>query len=303
MISQSGTVLGIVGGVGPIASAEFLRTIYEFSAGRREQETPFVLLHSDPSYPDRTETLLNGNPQPLLDQLTRTLKSLRSFGASRIVICCVTIHDLLRYLPEEERSNVLSLVDIILWQAANSSQKYLLFCTNGTRKLRLFEKSPFWPIARDRLVLPGDKDQQTVHDLIYDLKQHSVARRHEEQIKRLLVKYSAGSFAAGCTEIHLVTKRLASQMSSEQGGGCIDPLVTVASALSNGNLEDLAWNLRLSPSLPRDGGRGTCDDASLPHQLEPVRADPRPLSVRRPMKDDQQANKAPIQNAERNSLP
>ena len=41
-------VLGVVGGAGPLASAEFTKTIYEFSLGEREQEAPIVLLYSIP---------------------------------------------------------------------------------------------------------------------------------------------------------------------------------------------------------------------------------------------------------------
>src|SRR4051794_23649290 len=76
-------VLGIVGGLGPLASAEFLKTIYKQSPREREQEAPRVLLYSDPTFLDRTEALLNGSDSQLLDQLVEALTRLRHIGASR----------------------------------------------------------------------------------------------------------------------------------------------------------------------------------------------------------------------------
>ena len=53
-------VLGIVGGLGPMASAEFLKTVYEYGIGENEQDAPIVLMYSDPTFPDRTESFLAG---------------------------------------------------------------------------------------------------------------------------------------------------------------------------------------------------------------------------------------------------
>src|SRR5689334_6778827 len=53
-------VWGVLGGLGPLASAEFLATIYEHADASEEQRLPAVLLFSDPAIPDRTEALLCG---------------------------------------------------------------------------------------------------------------------------------------------------------------------------------------------------------------------------------------------------
>lgn len=47
--------LGVLGGMGPLASAEFLKTIYECSVAGGEQRSPSVIMYSDPTFPDRTE--------------------------------------------------------------------------------------------------------------------------------------------------------------------------------------------------------------------------------------------------------
>src|ERR1043166_7388006 len=98
-------MLGVLGGMGGLAAAEFVKTIYELSGELSvpEQEAPLVLLYSDPSFPDRTEALLRGDTQLLLGRLIEALEFLCAMGASELVICCMTIHYLLPQIPEPLR--------------------------------------------------------------------------------------------------------------------------------------------------------------------------------------------------------
>ena len=48
-------VWGIMGGMGGLASAEFVRTIYEYNAREIEQDSPVLILYSDPTFPDRPQ--------------------------------------------------------------------------------------------------------------------------------------------------------------------------------------------------------------------------------------------------------
>src|SRR5260221_377430 len=105
-------MLGILGGMGPLASAEFLKTIYRLNLSGSEQEAPSCVLLSAPSFPDRTAAILNGSTAILVTRLTQALEELASLGAERIVIACVTIHHLLPDVPERLRRRVVSLLDL-----------------------------------------------------------------------------------------------------------------------------------------------------------------------------------------------
>src|SRR5215471_16021368 len=104
--NRSGDILGVVGGMGPVASAEFLKTIYEYHHSDVEQQSPSVIMLSDPSFPDRTDELLAGASDVLLQKLVAALTMLRQAGANRIVICCMTIHHLLPRLPHDLQRSV-----------------------------------------------------------------------------------------------------------------------------------------------------------------------------------------------------
>jgi aspartate racemase len=220
--------LGILGGLGPFASAEFLRTIYEYGYGQREQLLPRVVLYSDPTFPDRTETLLGGSHAELLERFVDALHKLCGLGVSNVVVCCVTIHYLLSELPSELREKIISLVDIIFAETIQKRQRQLLFCTHGSRKLGIFRSHRHWERAEEFIVLPDEADQQTIHAMIYKMKSGQDIDSHVPVLDALLSKYEVDSFIAGCTEMHLLSKRVALRDRYD----CIDPLISVARSLS-----------------------------------------------------------------------
>lgn len=226
------STLGVVGGMGPLASAEFLKTIYEVCIGGREQEAPIVFMYSNPTVPDRTECLLNGSREVLLESLISALRQLHAMGANRTLICCVTIHSVVPQLPDDLRSKLISLLDVIYEGVEQSRQRHLLVCSTGTRKLGLFQDHPSWESLSDYIVLPDDNDQDELHKMIYRVKQCSDPADAMPYVESLLRKYRVDSFIAGCTEIHLLARRFILQNGSGKYG-CIDPLTIVAKQLAN----------------------------------------------------------------------
>src|SRR5437867_1665942 len=143
-------ILGVLGGMGALASAEFLKSIYESCSGRAEQDSPVVAVYSDPAFPDRTESFILGAEDEMLERLLDALARLRRVGASRMVLCCMTIHYLLPRLPLEMRGQIISLLDVIFAEVQRSPERHLLICSTGTRNLKLFENHPSWDLAKDR---------------------------------------------------------------------------------------------------------------------------------------------------------
>jgi aspartate racemase len=233
LTGRSAELLGVLGGMGPLASAEFLKTIYEEGVHGPEQSAPAVVLHSDPSMPDRTEAFLNGRSDVVLARFITALARLHAEGVSSIVVCCITIHYLLPRLPAELRARVLSLIDVIGEAVQQSTRRHLLICTTGTRRLRLFESHPAWPILQPRIVLPDGDDQELIHRTIYQVKENGNLQVLVGTVERLLRKYEVDSFIAGCTEIHFAAKWFARTAASRSGYGCIDPLLIIATGLAD----------------------------------------------------------------------
>ena len=221
-------VLGIVGGLGPFASAEFLKTVYEYGIGENEQDAPIVLMHSDPTFPDRTDAFLAGESELLLTRLTGVLQSLADAGASRFVICCMTIHHLLPSLPVHLRARIVSMLDVI-FDNLKPPQRHLLLCSNGTRRLELFEQHPQWEKHKSQIVLPDADDQDKIHrELIYPIKKNPDFSPLKVLLETLLERYEVDSFIAGCSEIHILAKQFVFNHNHADGYGCLDPLMIIA---------------------------------------------------------------------------
>ncbi|MGA9769974.1 MAG: amino acid racemase [Blastocatellia bacterium] len=221
-------VLGVLGGMGPLASAEFIKTIYEVNLGCKEQESPVVIMYSDPTFPDRTEMFFKGRDDLLLDPLVDALTCLLDMGASRIVICCVTIHYLLPRLPQHLKDRVISLVDLVIDRLAETGSKHLLISSNGTRKMEIFQNHPRWASVSDYVVFPDETDQEQLHSLIYEVKKnHSLDEICSFVLSRL-AKYRLSGFIVGCTEAHMAAKHLLLSNVNEIQIDCVDPLMIVA---------------------------------------------------------------------------
>jgi aspartate racemase len=229
--SRRDEVVGIVGGLGPLASAEFLKAIYENSLCEREQEAPKVIMYSDPAFPDRTDAILSGDYNELHEKLVSSLRALSFLGATRMIVCCVTAHNLLKKLPPDLNTELISLVDVIFEQVIQSPEKRLLICSKGTRETRLFEEHEHWPATQEFIVLPDEHDQELIHhELIYQIKKTRNVYELLPILKSLLAKYRVDSFISGCTEMHIIARRFVFKRAG------IDPLSIIAERIGAGTL-------------------------------------------------------------------
>src|SRR5262245_1569309 len=225
--------IGILGGMGPLASAEFLKTIYEFNSKAPEQESPMCILYSDPTFPDRTEAILNRSDELLLKRLIRSIERLRQLGVCKIIIACITIHYYLPKLPMRLGKDVISLIDVAMDDILDRKRRSLLLCTEGTRKAGVFSQHRNWRIEKQYIILPNEEDQRQIHRLIYEIKRNCDVALLAPIVNMFLRKYQVDSFIAGCTELHLLAKYLMKNGSTLQSNYIVDPLMKIAMHMRN----------------------------------------------------------------------
>ncbi len=219
---------GIFGGMGPLASAEFIKTIYELNLKGAEQYSPICLLHSDPTIPDRTSAILSANELGVIDRLTEGVSRLESQGADLIVITCVSSHYFLRYLPDELKVKVLSMLDWIVDEVRGANEPSLLLATTGTVKTGILQRHPKWP-DDGHVILPDEEDQEYIHNYIYEELKRNSGRNPIAFLEKLSSKYGVSRFVAGCTEFHCMNKMVTDF--SDCPFSFIDPLYSIAEAL------------------------------------------------------------------------
>ena len=218
-------VWGIVGGMGGLASAEFVRTIYEYNAREIEQESPVLILYSDPTFPDRTQAFFDNDRESISTLLADKLDKLYQLGSTRVVLCCVTLHYTLPKLPASLRNGIISLIDVALDGVLKAQRRQLLLCSSGTRAARIFQEHEHWPRAADYIVWPDEGDQRLIHSVLYEYKLSDELQPLIPHLDYLQDKYRVDSFVAGCSELHMATKYL---LRHQQKFEFIDPLMEIA---------------------------------------------------------------------------
>ncbi|WP_235496820.1 amino acid racemase [Leifsonia sp. Root4] len=155
-------IVGILGGMGPAATADFYAKLVRATPARSDQDHLRTLIWSDPTIPDRTGALLHGgvDPTPLL--LAGALL-LRAGGATVIAVPCNTAH---AFIPRIAQEVGVPFVHMIEETARSIRDRYPevrrvgLLSTTGTQASRLYDEAlrrhglePLTPTAVTQLSL------------------------------------------------------------------------------------------------------------------------------------------------------
>jgi aspartate racemase len=222
-------VLGILGGLGPLASADFLLSIYDYNLPGVEQDSPRVILYSDPTFPDRTEIFHAGRDRELLALVHSALDQLCAMGVTKIVMACITLHHLVPQIRPDLRRKIISLPEIVISRLGESRQRHLLITSSGTRSTMIFENQPGWDTVAAYTVWPDEVDQELIHERIYrEIKANASVEPFVLFLEDLCAKYAVKSLVAGCTDIHRITRYLSLNANRHQKFSVIDPLQIIA---------------------------------------------------------------------------
>ncbi|TCO61165.1 aspartate/glutamate racemase family protein [Actinocrispum wychmicini] len=201
-----GEMIGVFGGVGPVASAEFVRTIYAHCDGVAEQDFPAVLLYSDPGIAARG-TLVAGRDVRIEAQVTRGLQLLADQGCDKIVMCCMTLHRILPFLPARLRDRVVSTVDVLVDAvAAAPPVRRLMMCSIDTWRMHLLQEHPKWTDIASSVVWPSEADNVTLQQAIQEIKENRGTDAAVRWLDDGMREYEVSSAIVGCSEIHVLAR-------------------------------------------------------------------------------------------------
>ncbi|MEX2053850.1 MAG: amino acid racemase [Patescibacteria group bacterium] len=195
--------LGVLGGMGPLATAHFFRRIVECTEAKTDQEHLDIAILNHAGIPDRTKTILSGNPEPYLSLITADAKELERLGAAHIAIPCNTSHYFYKEIQASVRVPVINMVRESLEYAAHrrKAKKIGLLATDGTIKSEIYHR----PAAEMGLTVvnPDPEGQEKVMRIIYDHVKSGNPGGREELLEVIgeLKETGAETVILGCTEL------------------------------------------------------------------------------------------------------
>jgi aspartate racemase len=199
-------ILGVLGGMGPLASAEFMRRLTLLTPAARDQDHIPAVLWSDPRVPDRTAARLAGGEDPL-PALVRGLRGLEAAGCGAIAIPCNTAHGWHEGMQAATRLPILHIVDAAAEELARlgvTSGPVGVMGTAGTLAMRLYQQR--LDARGYACAVPTEAEMRSlVTPAIAAVKANRIEAAYEPlaTVARALVARGAQAVVLGCTEIPL----------------------------------------------------------------------------------------------------
>lgn len=215
--------LGVIGGLGPVATAYFYELVSRMTEANLDQEHIDIYIISKPSIPDRTDFILGRSDDSPLPHMIEAGNSLVKLGADYIAIPCITAH----YFHEELSRSIHAPIIHIICETANYLRNHNvkragIMATEGTIESRLFQKE----LLNHNIepIIPSKQGQAHVTSLIYrNVKAGMPVNMNQfNEVKEELKNKGADTIILGCTELSMIKR------DENIGSGFIDALEVLA---------------------------------------------------------------------------
>lgn len=199
--------IGIIGGMGPQASAKLLEVMISMCnrdyGAKNDEDFPEIILNSIP-VPNFISN--EDNISISLNILKKRVKSLEIFNPACFGIACNTAHLLLADLQNETKAPFVSIIKEVASEVYRSKiNKIGLLATPTTIKSRLYQNS----LKKNgvKVVVPSSVEQKIVEQIIRRVLTGKI--RNVDKIKLRLVAENlrlkgAQGIILGCTELPLI---------------------------------------------------------------------------------------------------
>ena len=222
-MTEQKKVLGVIGGLGPAATAYFMELVTRMTDATVDQQHLQMLIYSCPFVPDRTAYILdNSKPSPL-EPMIEIGNRLAQQGAQIIAIPCLTAHYFYDVLSRGICVPVIHGIEqTVRHLKENGITRVGIMATDGTIKAGLFHSALQ---AQDmEPIVPDDAGQKDVMHLIYqNIKADLPADMDRfHAVRQQLQRKGAQAIILGCTELSLIKRDY------QIGAGFIDAMQVLA---------------------------------------------------------------------------
>ncbi|MBQ6569321.1 MAG: amino acid racemase [Clostridia bacterium] len=197
--------LGVIGGLGPMATAYFMQLLISMTDARCDQEHLEMIIYNIPSVPDRTEYILGKSDKNPVPKILEIGQSLTEQGAGVLAMPCMTAHYFHSQLQDGFSVPLINGIKCTAELLSRSNiTKAGIFATDGTISCGLFQKE--FERAGIEAVLPDKEGQAGVMKLIYeDIKANREPDMQLfERISNAVFERGAQVIILGCTELSVI---------------------------------------------------------------------------------------------------
>lgn len=195
-------IVGIIGGMGPLATADLFKKIVLNTKANIDQEHIKVLIDNNTDIPDRTSAIIHNDKNPV-PQLVKSAVMLWAMGAQILVMPCNTAHYFYSEVQKSVEIPVLNMIELTCSALVQKGVKRAgLLATEGTIKSKIYQN--VFENSGIELIIPDEDEQNVIMDLIYagvksGKKDYDVTK--VKMIMKNIVDRGAETLILGCTEL------------------------------------------------------------------------------------------------------
>lgn len=203
--------IGILGGMGPMVSVDFMQKIIQLTPATIDQEHIKIILNHNPKIPSRIEAITKNGPSPL-PELIKSAHTLQKAGVDFIIMPCHTVHIWFDELRATIQTPIYSMVENTVSSLLEENKKInghkgtLLLATEATVQKQLYQQA-----FRSKglpLTVPTRAEQKIISSSIRQAKAGKIKDNPDlEALNQMINHYKKKDVTrilAGCTEISLL---------------------------------------------------------------------------------------------------
>ncbi|MDP5275483.1 aspartate/glutamate racemase family protein [Chengkuizengella axinellae] len=197
-------VIGIIGGMGPMATVDLMEKIIANTPAKQDQEHIHVIADNNSQIPDRTSAILGRGKDPT-PWMIQSAQRLQNAGAEILVMACNTAHFFYNAVRSSIHIPILHIpLETAYYLKINHYKSVGLLATDGTIKSKLYQR--YFENFEINYIPTDEILQEKVMEGIYEVKGGKLETGSQllSEAAEQLISNGADAIIAGCTEVPLV---------------------------------------------------------------------------------------------------
>jgi aspartate racemase len=197
--------LGVLGGMGPVATSLFFERVIENTVANMDQEHIDMVILNHATIPDRTRAILENNKVPFLEAVKKDFAVFQAAEVDHIAIPCNTSHYFYQEMQEMTTIPIINMIEetvTCIQQQFGQHATVGILATDGTINTGIYQKECHK--YKLKALTPNVHVQEQVMRTIYDFKADKPIDTDEfNGIIRSMLE-TCDCVILGCTELSCI---------------------------------------------------------------------------------------------------
>lgn len=192
--------VGVIGGMGPEATVDFLRRIVAATPAQGDADHIRVLIDNNPKIPSRIAALIDGTGADPLPVLADMARGLERQGADFLTIPCNTAH---YYLPRIAEAVSIPILDMVALAIAKVEGRRIgMLASPAVQKVGLYASR--LAASGKTAVFPDPRNEERLLDVIRAVKANALTEQHRQDYAEIAASLDVDAYLIACTELSVI---------------------------------------------------------------------------------------------------